>query len=112
MQSTRTRCLVVAALAGGLAITAALAASAPRPTAPAQGGAAQAPAPTAPAGSPSAAKRPKGVFLPEGVDWKSVIGPPPAPESCQAAADLAVVRFEQLRRTPAEVDGAWRGVAL
>jgi len=51
-------------------------------------------------------------LLPEGIDWKAVVGPPPAPDSCDAVADLAVVKFEQARRSPAEIDNAWRGVAL
>lgn len=51
-------------------------------------------------------------FIPEGIDWDAVIGPPPAADSCEAYADMAIVRFEQARRCPPEIDQAWRGVAL
>lgn len=51
-------------------------------------------------------------FLPAGIDWKAVVGPPPAAGSCEALADMAVVKFEQLRRSPAEIDNSWRGVLL
>ncbi|MBM4114060.1 MAG: phosphatase PAP2 family protein [Phycisphaerae bacterium] len=83
---------------------------------PAQGSSAPAiaaPPVRSPADKADARTRPRtNRFLPDGIDWKAVVGPPPAPHSCEALADLTVVRFEQKRRSPAEVDNAWRGVAL
>ncbi len=74
----------------------------------------------APPVAPSRAEAPRGApsapasmrFIPPGIDWPSVIGPPPAPDSKEAFADLAIVKFEQARRSPSEIDDAWRGVAL